>query len=78
MFPPPSSHLSFSIGDGEEQLSWNDLASRLNALAELLKGRRGVRLGRESYIENYLVILDLAYSAWETEKDRTLSEKRAA
>ena len=48
MFPPPSSHLSFSIGDGEEQLSWNDLASRLSALAELLKEGEALDLEESS------------------------------
>lgn len=48
------------------------------ALRDLLKEGQALDLEEESYIENHLVMLHLAYSAWKMEKSRTPCEKRAA
>ncbi len=48
------------------------------ALAERLKAGDALDLEEQSYIENHIVLLHLAYSAWKMENNRTLSEKRAA
>ena len=65
------------MGPGEEQPAGaiRQVDSRFDGPSER---RQALDLEEESYIENHLVMLHLAYSAWNMEKNRTPFEKRAA